>query len=347
MKNLTKQDFENFISALTVLHAGFDVKTLPQRTIQTVGQVILADIISFDAFNAGDKYEFTAWTTDEDLYKPELMVRFQEYVHQHPLIPVVVGGKIQTAIKMTDYVTQNEFENLELYYEYFRLIRVRQQMGLALPVAPDYTVACSVNRWENDFSERERHLLTLIAPHLINAVRNAYAYERLNFALESNASGVIVIRGEKIQFVSEFAAHLLETYFAGEKYESNLPETLRIWLKQNTVSGRDFNAPLPPLVINRAESNLRVRLLVNSVTHERTILLEEKRTLLPKMLEQLGLTKREAEILFWITKGKTNDEIGILCNISSLTVKKHIEHIYQKLGIETRTAAMQRALEIL
>jgi len=64
-------------------------------------------------------------------------------------------------------------------------------------------------------------------------------------------------------------------------------------------------------------------------------------------LEKLSLSAREAEILLWVTQGKSNFETAIILNISAATVKKHLEHIYEKLGVEGRNAASLRALEIL
>ena len=52
-----------------------------------------------------------------------------------------------------------------------------------------------------------------------------------------------------------------------------------------------------------------------------------------------GLTSREAEVLGWVARGKTNAEIGSLLFISPLTVRKHLENIFEKLGVRTRTAA--------
>lgn len=67
----------------------------------------------------------------------------------------------------------------------------------------------------------------------------------------------------------------------------------------------------------------------------------------PAPLEKLGLSSREAEILLWVAQGKSNSEVGIILQISAATVKKHLEHIYQKLGVEGRNAATLRALEVL
>jgi len=57
----------------------------------------------------------------------------------------------------------------------------------------------------------------------------------------------------------------------------------------------------------------------------------------------LGLSKREAEVLIWIAAGKTNRNTGVILGISERTVQKHLEHIYKKLGLENRFAAISWA----
>ena len=67
-----------------------------------------------------------------------------------------------------------------------------------------------------------------------------------------------------------------------------------------------------------------------------------------KPLEQaLGLTPRVAEALLWLAQGKTNGEIATILGNSESTVKKHVLEIFDKLGVETRTAASLRGLEVL
>ncbi len=57
-----------------------------------------------------------------------------------------------------------------------------------------------------------------------------------------------------------------------------------------------------------------------------------------------NLTAREAEVLYWVVKGKINRDIGDILGASPATVKKHLERIHAKLGVETRTAAASMAL---
>jgi DNA-binding NarL/FixJ family response regulator len=64
-------------------------------------------------------------------------------------------------------------------------------------------------------------------------------------------------------------------------------------------------------------------------------------------LRSLGLTSRVAEVLLWVAQGKTNGDIATILGISESTVKKHLLEIFQKLNVETRSAAALRAIEAL
>jgi DNA-binding NarL/FixJ family response regulator len=64
-------------------------------------------------------------------------------------------------------------------------------------------------------------------------------------------------------------------------------------------------------------------------------------------LLRLGLTPRVAEVLLWVAQGKTNSDIATILGISESTVKKHLLEIFEKLNVETRSAATLRALETL
>lgn len=65
---------------------------------------------------------------------------------------------------------------------------------------------------------------------------------------------------------------------------------------------------------------------------------------LASLRQELGLTLREAEVLMWISRGKTNRDIGLILDNSPRTVNKHLEHIFEKLGVGTRSAAVSVAL---
>jgi DNA-binding CsgD family transcriptional regulator len=75
------------------------------------------------------------------------------------------------------------------------------------------------------------------------------------------------------------------------------------------------------------------------------MLAEELDELPLRVLRPLGLTPRETEVLQWVTEGKRDGEVAAILGLSPRTVQHHLERIYRKLGVETRTAAAARARE--
>jgi DNA-binding CsgD family transcriptional regulator len=71
-----------------------------------------------------------------------------------------------------------------------------------------------------------------------------------------------------------------------------------------------------------------------------SLLLEARQTEVP-------LTAREREVLAWVARGKTNAEIARVLWLAPSTVRKHLENVYAKLGVSTRTAAVARLLGLI
>lgn len=67
----------------------------------------------------------------------------------------------------------------------------------------------------------------------------------------------------------------------------------------------------------------------------------------PSLRKELGLTAREAEVLSWLSRGKTNRDIAQILGLSPRTIDKHLEQIYAKLGVENRTSAAAVAARVL
>jgi DNA-binding CsgD family transcriptional regulator len=66
-----------------------------------------------------------------------------------------------------------------------------------------------------------------------------------------------------------------------------------------------------------------------------------------RLATSLGLTMREAEVLLWGSYGKSSGDISDVLEISPRTVQKHLEHVYEKLGVETRSAAVAIAIRVI
>jgi DNA-binding CsgD family transcriptional regulator len=172
----------------------------------------------------------------------------------------------------------------------------------------------------------------------------------LQQALEQVAMIIVAIDGQ-IQFISQQAEHLLNQY-ALTHPSQRLPDPVNQWFHQQLAQlalHHHDPSTSSPLHFEQSAQQLIIRLVSGTATDHFCLLLEERS--LPCLsvvaLEGIGLTKREAEILFWVAKDKSNAEIAKLLSCSEGTVRKHLEHLHRKLNVQTRTAAVMVALERL
>jgi DNA-binding response OmpR family regulator/DNA-binding CsgD family transcriptional regulator len=144
------------------------------------------------------------------------------------------------------------------------------------------------------------------------------------------------------------ARQLMHTYFAVAP--GQVPEVLLDWLREQSAGAAEGREP-KPLTIAR-EVLGKPKQLVFSL-QERTsdddwlMVMREvsDAAVVDAMLQAFKLTMREAEVLYWVVKGKTNRDIGDILGSSPATVKKHLEHVFEKLGVETRNAAASLAMK--
>lgn len=194
----------------------------------------------------------------------------------------------------------------------------------------------------------DRLLLNLLRPHLNQGYRNAARFTELRDDLARMAAGVEAVdrgivfldpRGHARSMTSRARRWISEYFGSRARAAQTLPEAIRRWLMAAAASPADaLPRPPTPLVVERPGQRLVVRLV--AAGSDRMLVLEERHaSLSPRRLESLGLTRREAEVLAWVAEGKTNAEIAVILGASGRTIAKHLEHVYRKLGVETRTAA--------
>jgi len=283
------------------------------------------------------------------------MLAFEHHKHEHPLIKHFSGNAHGRVTKISDFLTQREFHRLGLYEEFFRKIGVEHQMVIGLPAPSPRVVGVALNRSGPDFSERDRLLLSALRPHVVQALGNAEAFSEIKREVtlvlqgfEEIGRGIVLLGPDGgIRSATRLARQWLITYFGHRAARAKrLPEALQRWVhfKGTTVSrsGKGFSAR-KPLIGERQDSRLVVRLI--PADGGSLLLLEQRHTALrPASLEPLGLSTREAEVLAWVAQGKTDAVIATILSLSPRTVAKHLEHIYQRLGVENRSAAVALAL---
>ncbi|GLS90760.1 DNA-binding response regulator [Psychromonas marina] len=120
---------------------------------------------------------------------------------------------------------------------------------------------------------------------------------------------------------------------------ASLATLIEKWLTTDTRSDLQVNCFSEPMVIAYERQQQEMHLL-------RIVQAQCKRE--PADLKNnLPITKRESEVLYWVSYGKTSWEISQILTMSPRTVNKHLEQIYKKLGVDNRTSAAAISLRIL
>ena len=187
---------------------------------------------------------------------------------------------------------------------------------------------------------RPAEVLARIAAHMASARQMRQARS----ALDAFGQATVAVRAadRRIVWQTPLARKLLNDYFATP--ESIAPPELLDWINAAHRARAEQRDPSPLLL---ATGNRRLLASFHDQTGDDewlVVLREENDTsAVESLIAAFRLTQREAEVLYWVVQGKTSKDIGEILGSSPRTVNKHLEHVFEKLGVETRTAAANLA----
>jgi DNA-binding CsgD family transcriptional regulator/PAS domain-containing protein len=299
-----------------------------------------------------DFYSFNEWT-DKNVERIEVypnwdasLQLFKDHLGEHP-IDAIYRKRLKSAVKVSDLVSLTRWRQTRPDNDFLRLRdRGYQLMFVSAEQLPK--LAVSLNRASTDFTEEERSLLNFLRPHLIQAYRESRLFSYLNQAAGLSNDGFIVVdQTWRIRYANARALTLLRDFF-GEEPVDMLPTRISVWLREKTRWRSVAERPVPDLTVGPDHRSLTIQTVGNGEgTEYRLLLRETVRRLDPSALQSLGLTNREAEVLLWLSQGKSNYEIAIILTTKVRTIAKHLERVFAKLMVENRTAAAHAAMELL
>lgn len=259
---------------------------------------------------------------------------------ENPLVQRHLRTQDGRAYRLSDVVTRAELHRLALYTELYAPLGVEHQLAFCLPAPATELIGIALTRGGPNFSERDRTVLNVARPHLIQAYRNVELRARAQALVAAMQTGledaqqamVLVDDGRDVVFATESAKRMLRAATGATVTDGGpLPPDVAVWMR----NGTDV-----PLVLD-GRRPLAIRLLPGAAHRPDVLLLEPgMRAVGAGVLRGLGLTKREAEVLHLIVRGRSNDDIARDLAISPRTVHKHVEHVFAKLGVGSRLEAV-------
>ena len=299
-----------------------------------LGDLVHADTVSYNELDRVRRrnihYVQRAPDEEEDL---EIEDSFWDIViEEHPICLAHQLGQFG-ALKLSDFVSRRELRTMRIYDLWLKPYGIEYELNVAIPSPIWHTkTVLLARRGGRDFTERDRLVLDLLQPHLTrlwNAARTrrllAAALAELDHTDESDARGVILMgMSSEIEFASPPAHRLLRHFFPATAV-GQLPVAIADWIESDTGQSLTRRRGADRLTVERTGD---------------TLVLEESHV-------EVELTAREREVLAWVARGKTNAQVAALLWLAPSTVRKHLENIYAKLGVSTRTAAVALFLGLI
>jgi DNA-binding CsgD family transcriptional regulator len=366
MEQLTSKDIQSLNQSIQQLYALNDFAAFGVNSLQIVNRLVPSELPVFHVTDTKTRQIQDTFLPDFPGLTPKLVQIKNQYLYEHPItqnMPQALNG----ACKISDFLSQREFHSLEgIYQNFMRPLETEDQMMLFLPsrnsgswenlAQTDTTLIGFVfNRSQRSFTERDRLVLNLLRPHLLQAYCNTQQYQCLQavtdkFQNSLSHLGLIVLNEfGQVQLMTSQASEWLSKYFSGTN-SRQLPEHLWSWAKhQINIRATTLNPPTEflPLRIQGTDQQLVIRLIVDLDNQQYLLMLEEQSKTLLNSLELLGLSQRETQVLAEVIQGKENQVIATQMKVGISTIRKHLESIYQKWGVNSRTEAIAYALSKL
>lgn len=323
-----------------------DIAELPRVMLELVSTVIP------NVFATCNRMDLRSGTVTAAYYPEEwqprmeaIMPQMHPHVHTHPIYRHVFDTGDGSARFVADFVEEDEWRQGP-FARALAPLGVEECLIFCLQTSRQELVFIALNRAARTFTEAERAIANALRPHFIAAYENAIVFTESQalaaltaHAISSPPNGFVLDDGAgHVLYMSVAASELLDRFFPRSvTWKTELPPPVRHWLAQQNAG---------PLQIEHSGATLTVR-AASSGPASRVIYLKQAAAgpASSDHLRTFGLTPRETEVLHWLTEGKSNPEIGTILAISSRTVAKHLQAIFEKLGVEGRIPAILRARE--
>jgi DNA-binding CsgD family transcriptional regulator len=357
MHKLEARKLEELNRGVRELYAHRTPHGVKGAVLSLIARVIDIDIATVDDVQPDGTVELTTYPSAETPTVNKATPILAEHLPEHPGIPAFLR-RDPMPIRMSDFYSLSKYRGTAIYNEVYRPFGVLYQMNAMPPGEALKNSAVTLHRSSRDFTEEDRSILYLLAPHFAQAYLNALAWEQsqserglLTNALAAQSQDTVFLdSSHRPCYLSPRAAKWFERYFAAENLYGGLPQTIASWAADARAQRRASlagSAPRPTLRIEETHARLDVQWFSDEQGREMLLLTEKRSLFAPAGLAQLGLTPREAEVLRWMAEGKTDSEIGIIIGASEHTAHKHAQNILRKLGVSSRATALLRVCELL
>jgi DNA-binding CsgD family transcriptional regulator len=342
MGRLSERDVRAVLDLVGEAHDAEDLAEFRACVLPALRRLLPADFVAYNELVEGG---VPVATITEPAASDAVLGQWTRYAAQNPLYQRFVRTRDGRAYSFADVISRRDLEALDLYREVFVPLGLRDQVAFALPAPSHLVIAVAISRGGKEFAQRDRDLLDLARPHLVQAYRNAELRQRgvtlletLRDGLDDTRTAVVVLDADgQIAFATAAGRRAL-TQIDGVadplRDRAGLPPGVATWVAR------------PEAGHALAVGDGIVARIVRGSGHGAgdVLFFDEARQALSRGgLLALGLSEREVDVLQELARGGTSADVARALGISERTVAKHSERIHRKLGVRSRAQAIATA----
>jgi DNA-binding CsgD family transcriptional regulator len=347
MEHLTQRDFRALLECIRSCYVPSNFEDFVARTLCAVGALVPSEMSAFCEMNP-QRRTSRNWLQPANFYPAAHDRVWPTVMHEHPVLSYNTRTGDGRPHKISDFVSAAKFKRTSLYNEFYRPVNLEDVLCFTIPSFRPRVLGFAFHRDRSNFTERERLLLNLLQPHLAQAWRNSRVFTRiehelqlLRLGLEKSGVAIVILSPTgQVRIMNDCArCWLREFCWNTGTARKGLPEVVRDWIcRQETwVCEAGIVNARGPLILEQERKRLVITII--STPSEKLLLLQRQESVSNvSRVNDCGLTARESDVLAWVAEGKTNQDIAAILGTSPRTVQKHLEHIFEKLGVDNRTA---------
>jgi DNA-binding CsgD family transcriptional regulator len=339
------QDVTTVLDVVDRINAAPDLASYARLTCEGIASMLPAISVSYNEINPTIGRTYGVISPDPGpgwfrTYRPI----FEAHVNENPLI----GHHLATGDTRVMAWGDPELSSIEgtaLDRDFYQPNGIRSQLAMALPAPPGIVIGIAINRGEEGFSPADRQLLSLLRPHLVHAYRAVQVRSDaslLGKVLGQHGWTVVLVDSD-----GRVVRSSPETIASAARYGLDVAEGARLAAGpldrvRELIQSYDPRTPAaasPPIPVVGPAGALSA-MVVPSTVGPHVVLLRAQSDL--AALRAAGLTARQAEVALGLAAGESSGETAQRLRISPATARKHLEAIFDRLGVNHRAAAVAR-----
>jgi len=336
-KSLPDADYQLLLSCIEGIHECRRMQDFPRHVLKHLRRLVPCQLACYAEIDFSRGRAINVF--DPPLPFDPPVDQWMKSIHDHPVLNYFKQTGDGQALKISDFLGVADYHRLAVYRDVYKNTKAEDQFGFGVQVESKFVLGFAFDRGERSFTERDRVLLNLIRPHLIQAyvhLEELAGHEELQrdlqTALTENGLGLVILRGRgRIVHATPGVLDRIAGYYATPVGGGRLPPALTRWALGNGKTDR--------LVVERESARLTIRRVCQP--NSRLLLVSEKNHHVGarQQLARFCLTPREHEVLRRLAKGESNAQIAKHLGVSPGTIKVHVERLLRKLKVPNRIAA--------